>query len=152
MHKPRLYKHPHPTILDSQGTPSTYLDINKLLFYYFCGAGSYLYRHHRGFALNQPSYRGVYSNTVKNYGDTVPFIHMGMVFGGRGKGMGFHTWGLPMPFSSCPGHPGCEVIQGFKLGLWNGFKYESLILASVKHERGGLSQSVDLVVVGKFSK
>ena len=32
------------------------------------------------------------------------------------------------------GHPGREVIQGFKPGLMNGFKSESQILASVEYE------------------
>ena len=50
----------------------------------------------------------------------------------------------------CPGHPGCEVIQGLKFRLMNGFKSKLWILASIEHERGGLSQSMDLVVIGEF--
>ena len=38
----------------------------------------------------------------------------------------------------CLSHPGCEVVQGFKSGLTNGFKSESWVLTSVEHERGRL--------------
>ena len=34
----------------------------------------------------------------------------------------------------CLGHLGHDGIQGFELGLMNGFKSESQILASIKHE------------------
>ena len=48
--------------------------------------------------------------------------------------------------TGCPGHPGREVIQGFKPGLTNGFKSTAQILAGIEHEWGGLSS----VVIGKF--
>ena len=32
----------------------------------------------------------------------------------------------------------------------NGFKYKPQILAGIKHEQGGLSQSMDSVIIGKF--
>ena len=50
----------------------------------------------------------------------------------------------------CLSHPGCEVVQGLKPGLMNGFESESWVLTGVEHERGGLSRSVDSVVIGKF--
>ena len=37
------------------------------------------------------------------------------------------------------GHPGHEIIQGFELGLMNGFESESWVLAGIEHEWGGLS-------------
>ena len=50
----------------------------------------------------------------------------------------------------CLSHPGREVVQGFESGLTNGFESESWVLTGVEHERGGLSQSMDSVVIGKF--
>ena len=36
---------------------------------------------------------------------------------------------------SCSSHPGCEIIQGFELGLTNGFESESWVLTGVEHEQ-----------------
>ena len=50
----------------------------------------------------------------------------------------------------CSSHPGCEIVQGFESGLTNGFKSKLWVLTGVEHEWGGLSRSVDAVVIGRL--